>query len=67
MFQIVWLMHMKIIIVYGIGFYRVGGFKIEQRTVNKFCVKLKKIAIKIFGMSKSAYGEECSSRKSVFQ
>jgi transposase len=39
----------------------------EQRTAKKFCIKLKKTAIVTFEMVKSAYGEECLSRTSVFE
>jgi transposase len=34
---------------------------------SKFYVKLKKTATEMFKMLKSAYGEECLSRKSVFE
>jgi hypothetical protein len=39
----------------------------EQRAVIKFCVKLKKTATETFEMLKSAYGEKCLSRASVFE
>jgi transposase len=39
----------------------------EQRAAIKFCVKLKKAATETFEMLKSAYGEECLSRRSVFE
>jgi hypothetical protein len=39
----------------------------EERAVIKFCVKLKKTTTETFEMLKSAYGEECLSRKSVFE
>jgi methylthioribose-1-phosphate isomerase len=39
----------------------------EQRSVIKFCVKLKKLATGTFEMLKSAYDEECLSRTSVFE
>jgi hypothetical protein len=39
----------------------------EQRTAIEICVKLKKAATETFGMLKSAYGEECLSRTSVFK
>jgi hypothetical protein len=35
----------------------------EQRVAIKFCVKLNKTAIETFEILKSAYGEECLSRK----
>jgi hypothetical protein len=38
----------------------------EQRVTIKFCAKLKKIAEETFEMLKSAYGEECLSKRSVF-
>jgi hypothetical protein len=41
--------------------------KWEQRATIKFCVKLKKTATETFAMLKNAYGEECLSRKSVFE
>jgi hypothetical protein len=37
----------------------------EQKAAIKFCVKLKKITAEMFEMLKSAYGEECLSRKCV--
>jgi hypothetical protein len=39
----------------------------EQRAEIKVCVKLKKTATDPFEMLKSAYGEECFSRTSVFE
>jgi hypothetical protein len=39
----------------------------EQRTVNTFCVKLKKGLLKRLKSLKSAYGEECLSRVSAFE
>jgi transposase len=39
----------------------------EQRVLNKFCVKLKKTATATVEMLKSAYDEECLSRTSVFE
>jgi hypothetical protein len=42
-----------------VSFHCVEDFKMEQRAVIKFCVKLKKTAAKTFEMLKSAYGEEC--------
>jgi hypothetical protein len=39
----------------------------ERRAAIKFCVKLKKTATGTFEMLKSAYGEECLSRTSVFE
>jgi hypothetical protein len=39
----------------------------EQRAWIKFCVKLKNTATETFEMLKSAYGEECLSRTSVFE
>jgi hypothetical protein len=39
----------------------------EQRAAIKFCVKLKKTATETFEMLKSAYGEECLSRTSMFE
>jgi transposase len=39
----------------------------EQRTANKFCIKLKKTATETFEMLNSAYDEECLSRTSVFE
>jgi hypothetical protein len=38
----------------------------EQRAAIRFCAKLKKTATET-EMLKSAYGEECLSRTSVFQ
>jgi hypothetical protein len=39
----------------------------EQRTVIKICVKLKKTTTETFEMLKSENGEECLSRTSVFE
>jgi hypothetical protein len=39
----------------------------EQSAAIKFCVKLKKTATETFEMLKSAYGEECLLRSSVFE
>jgi hypothetical protein len=39
----------------------------EQRAAIKFCVNLEKTASETFEMLKSAYGEECLSRTSVFE
>jgi hypothetical protein len=39
----------------------------EQRAAIKLCVKLKKTTSEAFEMFKSAYGEECLSRTSVFE
>jgi hypothetical protein len=39
----------------------------EQRAAMKFYVKLKKSSPETFGILKSAYGEECLSRISVFE
>jgi hypothetical protein len=39
----------------------------KQRAAIKFCVKLKKTATETFEMLKSAYGEECLLRISVFE
>jgi hypothetical protein len=39
----------------------------EQRAAIKFFGELKKTATGTFQMLKSAYGEECSSRTSVFE
>jgi ubiquitin C-terminal hydrolase len=39
----------------------------EQRAVIIFCVKLKKTVAKMFEMLKSAYSEELSLRKSLFE
>jgi hypothetical protein len=39
----------------------------EQRTVIKVSVHLKKKDAETFEMLKSAYGEECLSRTSVFE
>jgi hypothetical protein len=39
----------------------------EERTAIKFCVKLNKTATEMFEMLKSAYGEVCLSRTSVFE
>jgi transposase len=49
-------------------FGEVGFFiKMEQRAAIKFCVKLNTAATETFEMLKRAYGEECSSRTSVFE
>jgi hypothetical protein len=48
-------------------FRRVEGFKMEQKAATEFCVNLKKTATETFEMLKSAYGEECVSRTSVFE
>jgi hypothetical protein len=48
-------------------FRRVEVFKMEQRAVITFCVKLKKTATETFEMLKSVYSEECLSRTSVFE
>jgi hypothetical protein len=39
----------------------------EQSAATMVCVKLKKTATETFEMLKSAYGEECLSRTSVFE
>jgi hypothetical protein len=39
----------------------------EQKSAIRFCVKLKKTTIEAFEMLKSAYGEECLWRTSVFE
>jgi hypothetical protein len=39
----------------------------EERAAIRFCVKLNKTATKTFEMLKSAYGEECLLRTSVFE
>jgi hypothetical protein len=39
----------------------------EQRAAIKFCVEIKKTATERFEMLKSAFGEECLSRTSVFE
>jgi transposase len=39
----------------------------ERTAAIKFCVKLKKMATETFEKLKSAYGEECLSRTSVFE
>jgi hypothetical protein len=39
----------------------------KQRETTNFCVKLKKTATEKFEMLKSEYGEECSSRTSVYE
>jgi hypothetical protein len=66
-FQLVWLMDMRIKIVLVKLVFPVEGFKMEQGAVIKYRVKLKKTAIETFEMLKSAYGEECLSRTSVFK
>jgi hypothetical protein len=38
-----------------------------EQAVIKFCVKLKKTATETFEILRSAYGEECSLRVSVFE
>jgi hypothetical protein len=48
-------------------FCRVEGYKMEQRTAINFCVKLKKTGTETLELLKSAYGEECLSRRSVFE
>jgi hypothetical protein len=48
-------------------FHHVRGFKMEQTAVIKFCVKLKETATETFEMLRSAYGEGCVSRTSVFE
>jgi transposase len=64
--QLVWLMHLRITVgLVKLDFRRVEGFRIEQRAVIKFCVKLKKTATETLEMLISAYGEECLSRTSV--
>jgi hypothetical protein len=45
----------------------VEGFKMEQIAATMFCVKLKNAATETFEMLKSAYGDECSSRKFVLE
>jgi transposase len=60
-------MHKRIIVVLlKLAFCRVEGFRLEQRAAIKFCVKLNKTATETFEILKSAYGEECLSRTSVF-
>jgi hypothetical protein len=49
------------------AFLCVKGFKMEQRAVVKFCVKLKKTATETFEMLRSSYGEECLSRTNVLE
>jgi hypothetical protein len=44
-----------------------GSFKTEQGVMFQFCVKLKKTATETFEMLKSAYGEECLLRTSLFE
>jgi hypothetical protein len=39
----------------------------ERRAAIKFCLNLKKTDIETSEMLKSAYGEECLSRTSVFE
>jgi hypothetical protein len=39
----------------------------EQRAAIEFCIKLEKTATETFEMLKSADGEECLSRTSVFE
>jgi hypothetical protein len=46
------------IVLVKLVFCCVKGFKMEQRAVIKFCVKLKKTATETFEMLKSVYGEE---------
>jgi rRNA-processing protein FCF1 len=60
-FQLVWLMHMKITIVFvKLVFRRFEGFKMEQRAAIKFCVKLKKKATETFEILKNVYGGDKS-------
>jgi hypothetical protein len=67
-FQLVWLMHMRItVLLVKLVFRRIEGFKMEQIVAIKFFVELKKRATETFEMLKNAYGEECSSRISVFE
>jgi hypothetical protein len=56
-----------IIVLVKFFFYRVEGLKMERRAAIKYCVKLKKTITETFEMLKSAYGEECLSRTSVFE
>jgi hypothetical protein len=52
----------------GVSFFvvsKVSNWKKERRL--SFFVKLKKTATETFEMLKSAYGEECLSRTSVFE
>jgi hypothetical protein len=66
-FQLAWLMHMRItVVLMQLGFPSRRRLKIEQRSVIKLCVKLKKTDIETFEMLKSVSCEKCLSRASVF-
>jgi hypothetical protein len=54
--QVVWLMHMRLAfaLVKIVFWCHVMCFKMEQRVVMKFCVKLKKTATEMFEMLKGA-------------
>jgi transposase len=58
---------MRITVVLVKFFRRVEGFKMEQTATIKLYGKLKKTDTATFEISKSAYGEECLSRTSVFE
>jgi hypothetical protein len=65
-FQPVCVMHMRIINVWWSWFFRrVESLETEQRTVTKFCVKLKKTATETFEMLKSVHFKECLSQTCV--
>jgi transposase len=61
-------MRMRItIVLVKLVFSSCRSFKREHRAAIHFCVKLKEKAIEMFGMLKSAYGEECLSRTTLFE
>jgi hypothetical protein len=61
-------MHIRItVVLVKLIFCSIEGFKMEQRAAINFCAKLKIMATETFEMLKTAYGEECLSRTSVFE
>jgi hypothetical protein len=67
-FQLDRLLHVRIRIdLVKLVFRRIEDFKMQQRAVIKFDAKLKKITIETVDMLRTKYGEECSSRTSVFK
>jgi hypothetical protein len=59
--------HDESILLVKLVFRHVEGFKMIQRASVKLHVKLKETSTAIFKMLKSAYGEECLSRTTVFE
>jgi uncharacterized protein YecE (DUF72 family) len=66
-FQIVWLIRIRITIVLKLLFSSCERFQNGTRAAINFSVKLKKTVTETLELLKSAYGEECLSRTSVFE